>query len=58
MYTPHEVRTIIRNCKTIAELFRVEMELVIDAEKYTLLQNKAFDAEILRQKLNIHRCQA
>lgn len=53
LYTPHEIRTITRNCATIAELYQLELFLLLESQYYTPLQRAAFDAGILRQKIKI-----
>ena len=54
MYTAHEVRTIIRNCATVAELRRVELEILIyEMHNYSILVLMAFEAAIRNQKFKI-----
>lgn len=53
LYTPHEIRLIIRNCETIGELYQLELFLLLEGCYYSLLQHAAFNAGILRQKLKI-----
>ena len=52
-YTPHEIRTIIRNCNTLPELQQFEFLLAIESIHYTLLQMMAFKAGVLNQKFKI-----
>lgn len=53
MYTPHEIRTIIRNCKTIAQLLLAEFILLPELPNYTRLQVEVFKNAIAKQKAKL-----
>ena len=53
MYTPHEIRSIIRNCNTKEELFQVELHLLMDGHLYSALLMEVFNSAMLKQKLKI-----
>jgi len=54
MYSAHEIRTIIKNCTTIAELRQVEfLILLTEAHNYSITLMQAFEACLFKQRLKI-----
>lgn len=53
-YTPHEVRTIIRNCNTHDELQQAWfLILITDAHRYSITLMYCFEMAIMRQRMKI-----
>lgn len=56
IYTPNEVRTIIKNCNTLADLATVEFQITVtEAFNYTENMIKIFEWIIQKQRMEIQK---